>query len=53
VVMKKAQYFITCHELPVHTVNEITPEYVRKVLTEPKKKKMLHDQLQLSLNFEP
>ena len=53
VVMKKAQYFIACNELPMHTVNEATPEYVRKILTEPKKKKMLHDQRQLSLNFEP
>lgn len=24
VVMKKAQYFITCCELPMHTVNELT-----------------------------
>ena len=51
VVMKKAQYFITCRELPVHTVNEITPEYVRKILTEPKKKKMLSDERQLSIVF--
>jgi hypothetical protein len=49
--MKKAQYFITCRELPMHTVNEITPEQVRKVLTEPKKKKMLHNQQQLSIVF--
>jgi putative DNA modification/repair radical SAM protein len=53
VVMKKAQYFITCNELPIFTVNETTPEYVRKALTEPKKKKMLYDQRQLSLIFEP
>ena len=51
VVMKKAQYFITCHELPVHTINEITPEQVRKVLTEPKKKQMLYDQRQLAIVF--
>jgi putative DNA modification/repair radical SAM protein len=51
VVMKKAQYFITCRELPVHTVNEITPEHVRKILTEPKKKKMLSDERQLSIVF--
>ncbi|MDR0795843.1 MAG: putative DNA modification/repair radical SAM protein [Tannerella sp.] len=51
VVMKKAQYFITCRELPIHTVNETTPEYVRKVLTEPKKKKNKHDQQQLSIVF--
>jgi len=51
VVMKKAQYFITCRELPIHTVNEITPEHVRKILTEPKKKKMLFDERQLSIVF--
>lgn len=50
VVMKKAQYFITCNELPMYTVNEATPEYVRKVLTEPKKKKK-EDQNQLSIIF--
>ncbi|MDR3252767.1 MAG: putative DNA modification/repair radical SAM protein [Tannerella sp.] len=50
IVMKKAQYFITCRELPAHTVNEVTPEYVRRVLTEPRKKKLIHD-TQLSLNF--
>ena len=26
IVMKKAQYFITCHELPMKTVNEMTPQ---------------------------
>ncbi len=52
IVMKKAKYFITCHELAMNnTVNEVTPEYVRKVLTEPKKKKMIHDERQLSLLF--
>ncbi|GAB6013108.1 putative DNA modification/repair radical SAM protein [Viscerimonas tarda] len=39
VVMKKAQYFITCHELPVFTINETTPEQVRKILTVKKQKK--------------
>jgi len=43
--MKKAHYFITCRELPMYTVNEATPEYVRKILTEPKKKKMKADAL--------
>lgn len=33
VVMKKAQYFITCHQLPTFTVQEATPEYVRHILT--------------------
>ncbi|MDR1524254.1 MAG: putative DNA modification/repair radical SAM protein [Tannerella sp.] len=51
IVMKKAKYFITCRELPVNTVNEVTPEYVRKILTEPKKKKMINDERQLSIIF--
>lgn len=51
IVMKKAQYFITCHELPIHTINEVTPEYVRKILTEPKKKNKFKDQSQLSIIF--
>jgi putative DNA modification/repair radical SAM protein len=50
-VMKKAQYFITCRELPVRTVQEVSPEYVRKALAEPKKRKMIHDVQQLSLSF--
>ena len=49
IVMKKAQYFITCSELPMHTINEATPEYVRKILTEPKKKK--EDDKQLRIIF--
>ncbi|MDR3056970.1 MAG: putative DNA modification/repair radical SAM protein [Prevotella sp.] len=49
VVMKKAQYFMTCNELPMYTVNEATPEYVRKILTELKKKKK--DDSQLSIIF--
>ncbi|MBP1640553.1 MAG: Radical domain protein [Bacteroidetes bacterium] len=53
VVMKKAQYFITCNELLVHTVHEASPEYVRKVLTEKKlSKSKLIDQQQLSLIFD-
>lgn len=52
VVMKKAQYFITCNELPVHTVNETSPEYVRKILTDSNvnSPKRSFTQ-QLSLNF--
>ena len=49
VVMKRAQYFITCNELPMYTVNETTPEYLRKILTEPKKRKK--DEGQLSIIF--
>lgn len=50
VVMKKAQYFITCNELSVHTINETSPEYVRKVLTDNKKRKKNNSQ-QLSIIF--
>lgn len=50
IVMKKAQYFITCHELPMMTINEITPENLRKILIEPKKKKGQDDR-QLKLIF--
>lgn len=50
IVMKKAQYFITCNELPMNTVNEVSPEYVRKILTEPNKKKK-DSSTQLSIIF--
>ena len=36
VVLKKAQYFITCNELPPRTINEIKPENVRRILTQRK-----------------
>lgn len=51
IVMKKAQYFITCRELPMQTIHETSPEYIRKILTEPKKRKMIHDQRQLLIPF--
>lgn len=51
IVMKKAQYFITCRELPMKTIHETSPEYIRKILTEPKKRKMIHDQRQLLIPF--
>lgn len=47
VVMKRAQYFITCNELPVFTIHEAKPEYIRRMLT-PKKK----EDSQLSIDFE-
>lgn len=50
IVLKKARYFITCNELPMHTVNEVTPEYLRKILTEPKKRLKDNGQ-QLSIIF--
>lgn len=51
IVMKKAQYFITCNELPMNTVNEVKPEFLRKILTETKKKKGEDNQQQLSIIF--
>ena len=50
VVMKKAQYFITCHELPGKTIHELTPQGVRKLLVNktPKKKA---DERQVLLDF--
>ena len=51
VVMKKAQYFITCRELPVKTINEISPESIKSLfITKPKKNK---DNRQLNIPFDP
>ena len=47
--MKKAQYFITCSELPMRTVNEMTPQGVRNLLVRKPKKK--YDDRQLTLDF--
>ena len=51
VVMKKAQYFITCKELPLQmaTVNELSPQRVRSLLLPKPKKKV--DERQLLLDF--
>lgn len=49
VVMKKAQYFITCNELPMRTVNELSPEQVRHILVQKGKKKV--DDRQLTIPF--
>lgn len=50
IVMKKAQYFITCNELTVKTINELRPENVRALLIpKPRKEKDLR---QLELSFE-
>ena len=49
VVMKKAQYFITCSELPMKTVNEMTPHTVRSLLLPKPKKKI--DENQLTFTF--
>ena len=47
IVMKRAQYFITCNELPTNTIQEIKPENLRQQLTEKKKT----NPNQLVLNF--
>ena len=49
VVMKKAQYFITCNELPMQTVNEMNPQNIRKLLVGRPRTK---DSRQLTLSFE-
>lgn len=51
VVMKKAQYFITCRQLPAFTVHEATPEYVRNVLTAKTGGKKGQPRNQLSILF--
>jgi predicted DNA-binding helix-hairpin-helix protein len=51
VVLKKAQYFITCNELPVNTIQETSPEYVRKVLTAKKQGKKAVNPNQLTIVF--
>ena len=45
VVMKRAKYFIICRELPMNTVNEVSPEYVRKQLIDNKTKEKYPGQL--------
>ena len=50
VVLKRAQYFITCSELPMTTVNELKPEYVKGlILSKPQSPKK--DPLQLEIPF--
>lgn len=51
VVLKRAQYFITCNELKTATVNELKPEYLRSLMingSNPIKKKRVKN-TQLSL----
>lgn len=40
VVMKRAQYFILCRELPMQTVQELTPQYVRRQVTQKQKQRV-------------
>ena len=50
VVMNRAKYFIVCRELPVSTVNEVSPETIRKQLIDEKIKEK--DRFQLSFTFD-
>lgn len=50
VVMKRAQYFIVCRELPLQTVNELTPQYVRRQVSQ-KQKKAAAELLQYSIDW--
>ena len=48
VVMKRAKYFIVCRELPMNTVNEVSPEYVRTQLIDNKIKEKYPGQLKFN-----
>lgn len=50
VVMKRAQYFIVSRELPMQTVNELTPQYVRRQVSQ-KQKKQAAELLQYSIDW--
>ena len=59
VVMKKAKYFITCHELgasnlqPFLGINELSPERLRPLLVSKAEQKLAAAESQLSFDFEP
>ena len=54
VVMKKAQYFITCKELPLQmaTVNELSPQRVRSLLLPKPKRRWMNGNCYLILANE-
>ena len=58
VVMKKAQYFITCGELtstfsqPIVGINELRPERLRPLLVSKAQRKQAAEEMQLKLDFE-
>ena len=58
VVMKKAKYFITCHELtdgyatPIVGINELRPERLRPLLISKAQQKRAAEERQLKLEFE-
>ncbi len=57
VVMKKAKYFITCHELTLPLpgtilgVNELRPERLRAMLVSSQERKLAEKEQQLTLDF--
>ena len=57
VVMKKAKYFITCHELtdgyanPIVGINELHPERLRPLLVSASQRKKAAAELQMTLDF--
>ena len=58
VVMKKAKYFITCHELtdgyanPIVGINELHPERLRPLLVSASQRKKTAAELQMTLDFD-
>ena len=52
VVMKRAQYFIVCRELPMNTIHEVKPEYLKQLFNEKKLRNKHSDNRQLTLNWE-
>ena len=57
VVMKKAKYFITCHELsstystPIVGINELRPERLRPLLISKAQQKRAAEEQQLKIDF--
>jgi predicted DNA-binding helix-hairpin-helix protein len=51
IVMKRAQYFITCNELPSQTIHEIKPENLRLQLTSTNRREQKTNSNQLLLSF--
>ena len=52
VVMKRAQYFILCRELPMNTIHEVKPEHLRQLFNEKKPRSNVSANKQLTLNWE-
>lgn len=57
VVMKKAKYFVTCHELAspllgtMLGINELRPERLRAMLVSPQERRLAEKEQQLTLDF--